>query len=474
MIQVIESTDNNNADLVVAFYNEDTIPDASVKDVVDSVGVDTELGASQIFHPQINGKYTKCLIVGTGSGAVTIANISKLIAPIIAASKDADVVNIQMQNLADTINSSDVDFVENFTSILTSLQYEYTETIPEKEQKSIIFNLVKTDAVSDPAHWARSVDNGTAIGRGMNTMKYLGDLPSNICNPSFLADYAEGLPNIEATVYGEMALDQMGAGALLSVSQGSDTEGKMIVMEYNNAPEGTKPIMLVGKAVTFDSGGISLKPGAKMDEMKYDMCGGASVFGAMQAIVEMELPVYVVGLVGAVENMPSGKATKPGDVVTSMSGKTIAIGNTDAEGRMVLADMLTYAGKHYEPSAVIDIATLTGACCVALGDHATGVFSNSDSLTQEILEAGTNVHDRGWPLPIWDEYNKQMDSDFADMTNSGKPGGGASTAACFLNRFASDFDYEWAHLDIAGTAWSATATGRPVPMLVEFIKNRAI
>jgi leucyl aminopeptidase len=225
--------------------------------------------------------------------------------------------------------------------------------------------------------------------------------------------------------------------------------------------------------VTFDSGGISLKPGAKMDEMKYDMGGAASVFGTMEAISDIGLPINVVGIVGAVENMPSGRATKPGDVVTSMSGKTIEILNTDAEGRLVLCDALTYA-ERFKPQAVIDIATLTGACVVALGAHATGLYANQDKLAEQLLEAGVSSHDRAWHMPLWEDYQKQLSTNFADVSNLGGPGGGSITAACFLSRFAKK--YSWAHLDIAGTAWNSApkgATGRPVALLTQYLTNRA-
>ena len=231
--------------------------------------------------------------------------------------------------------------------------------------------------------------------------------------------------------------------------------------------------MLVGKGITFDSGGISLKPGAKMDEMKFDMGGAASVFGTLRAIAELSLPLNVVGIVAAAENMPGGAATKPGDVITSMSGKTIEILNTDAEGRLVLCDALTYAAR-FKPAAVIDIATLTGACVVALGSHASGLFANDDTLVEQLLAAGTEAHDRAWRLPLWEDYQEQLKSNFADLANIGGPNGGCITAACFLSRFTQD--YQWAHLDIAGSAWDSSpkgATGRPVALLTRYLLDRA-
>ncbi|MFC1579200.1 leucyl aminopeptidase, partial [Pseudomonadota bacterium] len=256
-------------------------------------------------------------------------------------------------------------------------------------------------------------------------------------------------------------------------SAGSDQPAKLVVMHYKGGKSGQKPYVLVGKGVTFDSGGISIKPGAKMDEMKFDMGGAASVFGTMRTVTELELPINVVGIVAAAENMPSGSATKPGDVVTSMAGKTIEVLNTDAEGRLVLCDALTYAAR-FQPRVVIDIATLTGACVVALGSHATGLYANDDKLAEQLLAAGTESHDRAWRMPLWDDYQKQLDSNFADIANIGGPGGGSITAACFLARFTED--YHWAHLDIAGTAWDSTpkgASGRPVAMLSQYLIEQA-
>jgi leucyl aminopeptidase len=263
-------------------------------------------------------------------------------------------------------------------------------------------------------------------------------------------------------------------GALLAVSAGSAQPAKLIVMQYNGGKKGEQPQVLVGKGVTFDSGGISIKPAAKMDEMKFDMCGAASVVGTMTAVAELELPINIIGVIAASENMPSGTATKPGDVVTSMSGQTIEILNTDAEGRLVLCDALTYIAR-FKPAAVIDIATLTGACVVALGGHASGLFSNQDEFAQQLLDAGKTIGDRAWQMPLWDDYQKGLDTNFADMANVAGPGGGAITAACFLARFTKE--YRWAHLDIAGTAWNEGAakgaSGRPVGLLTQYLLNVA-
>jgi len=301
-------------------------------------------------------------------------------------------------------------------------------------------------------------------------------LPGNICTPTYLASEAKRLARGQAAlsvkVLEEKQMKELGMGSLLSVSAGSDQPAKLIVMEYAGGGKKDAPIALVGKGITFDTGGISLKPGAGMDEMKFDMCGAASVLGTMQTLLELKLPINVVGIIAASENMPNGRATKPGDIVTSMSGQTIEILNTDAEGRLVLCDALTYT-ERFAPKAVIDIATLTGACVIALGSHASGLYSNRDDLAQALLKAGEEANDRAWHMPLWDDYQKQLDSNFADMANIGGREGGSITAACFLSRFAKNFP--WAHLDIAGTAWksggSKGATGRPVSLLVQYLLN---
>jgi len=269
-------------------------------------------------------------------------------------------------------------------------------------------------------------------------------------------------------------MEALGMGSLLSVSRGSREPAKLIVMNYQGGPKDQQPIVFVGKGLTFDAGGVSLKPGPGMDEMKYDMCGAASVFGTLNACAEMALPINVIGVVPSSENLPDGDANKPGDVVTSMSGKTIEILNTDAEGRLILCDALTYS-ERFKPSAIIDIATLTGACVVALGSHASGLFGNNDALIEQIQQAATQSSDRVWPLPIWKEYDEQLKSNFADMANIGGKEAGSITAACFLARFTETMN--WAHIDIAGTAWKSGkdkgATGRPVSLLCQYLINQA-
>ena len=322
-----------------------------------------------------------------------------------------------------------------------------------------------------------ALQQGLAIAEGIALTKNLGNLPPNICHPTYLAEQAQAMAkefSLGCEVLDSADMEKLGMHSLLSVARGTHQPPKLIVLSYKGTKASEKPLLLVGKGVTFDTGGISLKPAAEMDEMKYDMCGAASVLGTMQAVARMQLPVNLTVIVPAAENMPGGNASRPGDIVTSMSGQTIEILNTDAEGRLILCDALTYA-ERFEPDTVIDVATLTGACVVALGGIASGLFANKDSLARELLEAGEEAHDRAWHMPLWDDYQELLKSPFADMANVGGRWGGAVTAACFLSRFAKKFD--WAHLDIAGTAWKSGsdkgATGRPVPLLTHYILQRA-
>lgn len=318
---------------------------------------------------------------------------------------------------------------------------------------------------------------GNSLINGLKLTKDLANTPANYCTPTHLADQAKSLgkqfKSLKVEVLDEAAMEKLDMGSLLSVSRGSEQPAKLITLIYSGGVEKAKPVVLVGKGVTFDSGGISLKPGPAMDEMKYDMCGAATVLGVLSTIAEAELPINVVGVIPATENLPDGKASKPGDIVKSMSGQTIEVLNTDAEGRLILCDALTYC-ERFNPDVVVDIATLTGACIIALGHQTTALMSNNDTLAEALLAAGQTSGDRAWRLPLWDEYQQQIDSPFADMANVGGRGAGSITAACFLARFTKK--YRWAHLDIAGTAWRSEkpkgATGRPVSLLVQFLRTR--
>jgi leucyl aminopeptidase len=343
---------------------------------------------------------------------------------------------------------------------------------------------VKLTTLSVAAESARAMKSttaglaiGAAIGSGSALTRDLGNLPPNICTPTYLGERALRLgkewPRIKVKVLDAAAIRALKMGAFLAVTQGSAQPPRLIVCEYRGGAQGRAPICLIGKGITFDSGGISLKDPPGMDEMKFDMSGAATVLGVLRAAAELALPINLVGIVAACENMPSGEAVKPSDIVTTMSGQTVEILNTDAEGRLILCDAITYS-RRFKPAAVIDVATLTGACIIALGNHFSGLMSNTESLADELAAAGTRSDDRVWRLPIGDEYAEQLKSNFADFANVGGREGGACTAATYLSKFAKDL--AWAHLDVAGTAWLSgsqkSSTGRPVPLLVEFLVNR--
>lgn len=405
----------------------------------------------------------------------------------------SSVVNAMYSALSDSgakdahFNLNDVDIVQRDNDwkvrqaviLINSQRYRFDQMKSKKNDRKVKFNklTINLEKAAESKNAAAAIEQGVAIGAGMDLTRDLGNLPANVCTPGYLAKQAKamarGESKLKVKILDEAEMRKLKMGSLLSVSAGSRQAAKLIVFEYNGATRKTQPIVLVGKGVTFDTGGISLKPGAAMDEMKFDMCGAASVFGTLRAVVSMKLPVNVVGIVPATENMPDGLATKPGDIVTSMSGQTIEILNTDAEGRLILCDALTYAEK-YKPHCVVDIATLTGACIIALGKVPSAVLGNNDPLINQLIESGQQINDKLWQLPLWDEYQDQLKSNFADMANIGSRDAGTITAACFLSRFTKK--YHWAHLDIAGTAWKSGeqkgATGRPVPLLTQFILNQ--
>ncbi|KZN52608.1 leucyl aminopeptidase [Pseudoalteromonas luteoviolacea] len=323
-----------------------------------------------------------------------------------------------------------------------------------------------------------AIEHGLAIAAGAKLCKDVANMPPNICNPRYLGEQAELLAkefdNVTVNLVGEKEMEELGMHSYLAVGRGSENESVMSVIHYNGASEKQAPVVFVGKGLTFDSGGISLKPGEGMDEMKYDMGGAAGVLGLMRAVVEMQLPLNVIGVLAGCENMPSSRAYRPGDILTTMSGQTVEVLNTDAEGRLVLCDALTYV-EAFEPETVVDVATLTGACIIALGHHASGLLSNHNPLAHDLLKASEQSGDRAWQLPLWDDYQEQLKSPFADFTNLGGRPAGTITAACFLSKFTKK--YNWAHIDVAGTAWKSGAnkgaTGRPVPMLMQYLLNRA-
>jgi leucyl aminopeptidase len=354
----------------------------------------------------------------------------------------------------------------------------YRFALPDAQRKTAGVDHIAlhvAQAANGPDHAAMA--QGLAVADGLRLTRDLGNLPGNICNPDHFAKVARDWGTefgCDVDVLERADIEALGMGSFLSVGRASANPCKLIAMHHRGGKPGDKPVVLLGKGITFDTGGISLKPGANLDEMKFDMSGAGSVFGTMRTIALLKLPLNVVGLIAAAENMPGGNASRPGDVVRSMSGRTIEILNTDAEGRLLLCDALTYA-ERFEPACVVDIATLTGACVIALGAHASGLFANADGLADELLASGTRTGDRAWRMPLWDDYMSQLRSNFADISNLGGPPAGSVTAALFLAEFARA--YPWAHLDIAGTASvsgeAKGSTGRPVPLLTDFLMARA-
>jgi leucyl aminopeptidase len=356
-------------------------------------------------------------------------------------------------------------------------RFERMKSKPEEKKRALRRIVLHVARRSDIAAGEAAAARARSIAEGVSLARDLGNLPGNVCTPSYLAAEAQELAKrhaLRCEILDQKDIEKLGMGCFLAVARGSRQPPKLIVLEHAGGRKGDAPVALVGKGITFDTGGISLKPALEMDEMKFDMCGAASVLGTMKAVALMKLPLNVVAIVPATENMPDGNAVKPGDIVTTMSGQTVEILNTDAEGRLILCDALTYA-ERFKPAAVIDVATLTGAMVVALGHIATGLFANNDSLAKELLQAGDASWDRAWQMPLWDDYQEVLKSNFADIPNIGNRAGGSITAACFLQRFAKAFP--WAHLDIAGTGWRTGAekgaTGRPVALLSNFLLRRA-
>ncbi len=429
------------------------------------------------------GKIERLILVGLGKKEeLSASGFRKVVTAAVNALKSTGAKQaISVLHEADVKGQSLAWKVRQTVEILEGALYRYTQTKSEKDQGKPP-RLEKLDFLLSPETDGTEVEVGIrqarAIANGMNLARDLGNLPGNICTPTYLARQAEKLgkehKKLKVKILDEAELEELGMGSFLSVSRGSREPANLIVMEYHGASAKTKPHVLVGKGLTFDAGGISIKQAGGMDEMKYDMCGGAAVIATMGVAAELELPINVVGLIPASENLPDGAANKPGDIVTSMAGITIEILNTDAEGRLILCDAMTFA-KRYDPVAVIDAATLTGACVVALGRHPSGLMGNDDALCESLIEAGEATHDRVWRLPLWEDYQEQLKSNFADVANIGGPDGGAITAGCFLSRFAKDF--KWAHVDIAGTAWKTGnekgSTGRPVPLLSQYLIDQA-
>jgi leucyl aminopeptidase len=443
--------------------------------------IEGDLGNTLLLHNLENTLCDRVLLIGCGKEKeITVKTFYKINSIMVKTLQSSGATEIASYLTEVPVKRKDISWkIQHSIQAIDEALYNFTQLKSEKPEtrrplRKFIFSV---NGRGQLMLGEQAVRQGMAISAGIHLAKDLGNLPGNICTPGYLATQAEILEKqhlkIKTSVLEEKDMEQLGMGSLLSVSKGSREPGKLITIEYMAADKEQAPIVFVGKGVTFDSGGISLKPGAAMDEMKFDMCGAASVIGTINACAELQLPVNIIGIIPTVENMPDGLATRPGDIVKSMSGQTIEILNTDAEGRLILCDALTYAEK-YEPDVVIDIATLTGACVVALGEHPAGLLSNHSPLANDLLSAGQTSGDRCWQLPLWDDYQEQLDSNFADIANIGGKSAGTITAACFLSRFTKK--YHWAHLDIAGVAWKSGkekgATGRPVGLLTQYVLDR--
>ena len=416
-------------------------------------------------------KSKRVLAIGLGESPLTQKKYIKVLKSLSSAMDDTKVKNVVIPSLE--VEGRDDSWLQITTArVLKNESYQIKKVGLEVEKKATVLEAVN---IHSENNGITEISKGVAIANGMALARELGDLPPNICTPTYIAERAQLLAStykLKCEVLEESDMEALGMNSLLSVSLGSSQPAKLISLNYSNGGK-EDPIVLVGKGVTFDSGGISLKPGSGMDEMKYDMCGAASVLGTMSAVAEMGLKVNLTVVVPTVENMPAHNASRPGDVVKSMSGQTIEILNTDAEGRLILCDALTYCEK-FNPKVVIDVATLTGAVIVALGKHHSGVMSNDQNLADSLKASGISSMDTVWQLPLDDEYDELLKSNFADMANIGGREAGTVTAACFLARYTKN--YSWAHIDIAGTAWlggsKKGATGRPVPLLTQYVMDQ--
>ena len=472
----------NSDCLIVAVFQDKQLSSAAA--IVDKVsnGVLQEVlafgdftgksGESHLLYQVAGIQAKRLLLIGCGEkdkfDAFALRSATKTAVANLANQSVSNMTSLLGDDLLSSNDSNNVVM----QAILGAADSQYQFTIHKSEAPQAISSQTLEIAFTAAFEGSdQALSQADAIAQGCELSRDLSNQPGNICTPTYLAEtaiaMAKDFSNLEVEVLEEADMEKLGMGSFLSVSQGSDQPGKMVILKYNGAGNDDAPVALVGKGVTFDTGGISIKPGASMDEMKFDMIGSASVLGTIKACAEMKLPINVVGVLAAAENMPSARATRPGDIVKSMSGKTIEVLNTDAEGRLVLCDALTYVGK-YKPKLVIDIATLTGACIVALGHEICALLANDQSLADDILASGRKIGDQAWQLPMNDEYQKLLKSAHADIGNIGGRTAGTITAACFLGHFTND--YRWAHLDIAGTAWlGKEATGRPVPLLTQFL-----
>ncbi len=451
-----------------------------INTIVSRGDINGKNGETVLINAIHDNPIERILLVGLGEKKpLTSKNYRKALLAAINSLKKTNIKSI-LCCLADVevIDANQQWKTRQIIEVFNDAIYQFTAYKSNKEITSKIEKIGIFSPEAELISTQLGLNQGRAIADGMNLTKLLGDLPGNICTPSYLAEQAFELgkkyPSIDISILEENDMEKLNMGAFLSVSRGSRQPAKLITLNYQGGKKDDKPIVLIGKGLTFDAGGISLKQAPGMDEMKYDMCGGATVIGSFLAAVQMQLPLNIIGLIPSSENMPDGDANKPGDILTSMSGKTIEVLNTDAEGRLLLCDTLTYA-ERFNPDVVIDMATLTGACLVALGRIPSGLLGNNDTLCNDLLTAAEMSNDSLWRLPLWEEYHEQLKSNFADLANVGGKDAGTITAACFLSQFAENF--HWAHLDIAGTAWrtgtNKGATGRPVPLICQYLINRA-
>jgi len=467
----------NNKNKILNLSGFDSKLITNLKKVLSLGDLGSKINSTLLVHT--HNEPSRILLVNVGDEKKLDSNaLVKIFSSVASTLKN---INFKTHNIfIEQFLSSNINEYD-FSRILSqSFHDQFYEINSQKSLKKIKKAISSTNIIFSFDKHKKNLQiglkHGEAIACGANLTKDLGNLPPNICTPSYLASTGTKLAKqykMKLKVFNQKEIEKLKMGSFLSVAKGSREAPKFICIEHYSGKKNQKPIVLVGKGITFDAGGISIKPSADMDEMKYDMCGAATVLGVLKTVGELKLPINLVALIPTCENLPDGNALKPGDIVTSMSGQTIEVLNTDAEGRLILCDALTYA-ERFNPDVVVDIATLTGACVIALGNHATGLFSNDDSLANDLSAAGYEANDKAWHMPLWDEYQPQLDSNFADMANIGGRAAGSITAACFLSRFAKK--YSWAHLDIAGTAWKSGkqkgGSGRPVPLLSQFLINK--
>ncbi|GIX35338.1 MAG: putative cytosol aminopeptidase [Lysobacteraceae bacterium] len=482
-----QAADRIDADcIVVAVFEDGSLSPAAealdkasngaLRRWIEAGDVRGKLGKAALLRELAGGRTRRVLAVGAGKpGALAPDAYRKLVASAAKALAHGAARRVHV-----TVNELEVSARDAGWALQQALLafahagYRYTATLGRRQDDADGYHEV---SFQGGASLAPTLERARAIAEGIAFARELGNLPPNVCNPGYLAEQARAFaaahPGVECEVLEREQMEALGMGALLAVARGSAQPPRLIVLRYRGAGE-ARPLVLVGKGITFDSGGLNLKVQGGIEEMKFDMCGAATVFGTFVAAVKARLAINLDVVIAAVENMPDGGSYRPSDVLTSMSGKTIEVLNTDAEGRLILCDALTYA-QRFEPAALVDVATLTGACVIALGKHAHGLMSKHDDLAAELLAAGETSGDRAWRLPLWDEYQTQLESAFADVANIGGKAAGAITAGCFLSRFAEG--QRWAHLDIAGTAWDegrkGLATGRPVGLLAQWLIDRA-